>query len=124
MRIAGLGTLALCALLSLTACSTTGNAPSNQRVVFKDRIVEVPVEKLVEVPAQLTAYDPLPPPPVPAVPFGPLCQRKLGCLSPEQLDAMLRQALHAATQRGDHLDEIRRLGAEAKAKAAAQGKSK
>jgi hypothetical protein len=99
------GAALLCAALSLAACST----PGPQRVVTRTELVEVPVRQLVPLPAELTADVVLPAAPAPAVPAGPGCDRPAGCLSSEQLEGLLADALHGLAEARARLAAIRRL---------------
>lgn len=75
--------------------------------------MEVPRRQLVRVSGELTAVPALPDAPVPAVPFGPACERKAGCYSNRQLEAMLNAATGWGMKMADSLHTIRGLMSEA-----------
>lgn len=112
IRHAVSGALALCALLSATACGSNGkprDPPPTQ-----DRIVEAAKRQLVPIELTLTEVPALPPAPAPEVSFGDQgCMRITGCYSSKQLEAMLTQALAGYLGAADNLRAIRRAGAEA-----------
>ena len=98
------GAALLCAALSLAACSTNGKPPDTPAETTV--LVEKPVQQLVGIPPWMTNVSPLPFPPLPAVPYGPDCQRPAGCYSNRQLEGLLSSAL---TWGGDSADKLRAI---------------
>ena len=108
-----IGVTVLCALLSVTACSSSGTKPDSYQPI-KERIVEAKVRQLVPIDRTLTQKDRLPAAPTPAVSYGEAgCLRPAGCFSNKQVDTMLSQALDGYGKRGDNLDAIRRASDDA-----------
>ncbi len=107
IRLAALGAMLLCAVLSATACSTSGKP---REVAYEQKVVEAAKQQLVPISSTLTEIPALQPPPTPSVPYGPNCSRPTGCYSNQQLESLLSAALDWGGKLTDNLRAIRRAG--------------
>lgn len=111
-RLVRLGAVLLCVVASLAACSTSGKPPEVPAETTV--LVDKPVQQLVPIPPHMTDVTPLPPSPLPSIPYGEqACQRPAGCYGNQQLEALLSSALTWGQDLADKLRAIRRASDEA-----------